>query len=519
MATPDTLRTRLLLPALCLVVTTVALMQTVVVPIVGTIRAQLEVSTTASGWLLTANLLAAAVATPVLGRLADLRGKRAILIGILCVVLAGSLLCALTESFALLVVGRVLQGASFALFPVGIAVLRDEIEPDRLVGAMGLLSGTMGVGGAVGMVLTGVTVSGDTDYRRVFWLVVLFNVVGLVLAVVVVPKRVAGAHGRIDWVGAVLLSIGLALALLALSEGGTWGWDSPATLLCGAGGLTVLAGWFVFERHVDEPLVPPRMLTHRPVFVLHLAALLVGVAMFVNFLAIAYFVQTPPAAGYGFGSTVLEATAVYMLPGALVGVVAAALAGRLVHRFTGKRVLGVSCLIGTAGFVLIAVLHDRSWHVVVSGILVSIFVSLAYAALPALLVAEVRPDETGVANSINSIARTVGSSLSSALVTTLLATLVAPSGFVKHTAYVAAFGLAAVASASAAILVFVVVRTPSRTLTELEEDEVEATGLAAEWAGVGGLAGGRTPTIGRTDLAGTPELPQRESPVVSPRCR
>ncbi|WP_072809957.1 MFS transporter [Rhodococcus zopfii] len=513
MERPGAVRTRLLLPALCLVVTTVAVMQTVVVPIVGTIRDQLDVSTTASGWLLTANLLAAAVATPVLGRLADLRGKRAVLVGILCVVLAGSLLCAVTDSFALLVAGRVLQGASFALFPVGIAVLREEMEPDRLVGAMGLLSGTMGVGGAVGMVLTGATVSGDTDYRRVFWLVVVFNIVGLVLALVVVPKRAAAAHGRIDWAGAVLLSIGLALALLALSEGGTWGWGSPATLLCAAGGLAVLAGWFAFELRVDEPLVPPRMLTHRPVLVLHLAALLVGVAMFVNFLATSYFVQTPSAAGYGFGSTVLEATAVYMLPGALVGVAAAALAGRLVHRFTAKRVLGVSCVIGTAGFVLIAVLHDRSWHIIVSGILVSIFVSLAYAALPALLVAEVRADETGVANSINSIARTVGSSLSSALVTTLLATQVTAGGFVKQTAYVAAFGLAAVAATVAAFLVFATVRTPTRTLTDAEEDEVDATALAAEWAAVGGLAGGRTATVGRADLAGTAELPKREFPV------
>ncbi len=501
------MRTRLLLPALCLIVTTVAVMQTVVVPIVGTIRDQLGVSTTASGWLLTANLLAAAVATPVLGRLADLRGKRSILIGILCVVLAGSLLCAVTDSFALLVVGRVLQGASFALFPVGIAVLREEVDHDRLIGAMGLLSGTMGVGGAIGMVLTGATVSGDTDYRRVFWLVVVFNIVGLALALVVVPKRAAAAHGRIDWAGAVLLSLGLVLALLALSEGGTWGWRSPATWLCAAGGLAVLAGWFAFERRVDEPIVPPRMLTHRPVLVLHLTALLVGVAMFVNFLATSYFVQTPPAAGYGFGSTVLEATTVYMLPGALVGVIAAALAGRLVHRFTAKWVLGGSCMIGTAGFVLIAVLHDRTWQIIVSGILVSIFVSLAYAALPALLVAEVRPDETGVANSINSIARTVGSSLSSALVTTLLATLVTTDGHVKQSAYVAAFGLAAVAATAAAILVFVTVRTPTRTLTDAEEDEVDATALAAEWAGVGGLAGGRTSAVGKADPTGAAELP------------
>ena len=129
----ETTHARILLPALCFITATIAVMQTVVVPIVGTIRDQLGVSTTAVSWVLTANLLAAAVTTPILGRLADLRGKRMVLVAILGMVLAGSLLCALTDSFALLVIGRVLQGTSFALFPVGIAVLRAEIEPARLV--------------------------------------------------------------------------------------------------------------------------------------------------------------------------------------------------------------------------------------------------------------------------------------------------------------------------------------------------------------------------------------------------
>lgn len=213
---------RLLVPVLCFIITTIAVMQTSVVPIVGTIRDQLGVSTTAAGWVLTANLLAAAVTTPLLGRLADLRGKRPVLLTVLAVVLVGSLLCAATDSFALLLLGRVLQGVSFALFPVGIAVLRAELPPQRLIGAMGLFSGTLGVGGAIGMVLTGLMVSGG-DYRRVFWLVAAFNVVALLSAFLVVPKRRRAEGGRIDWLGAALLAVGLALVLLALSEGGTWG--------------------------------------------------------------------------------------------------------------------------------------------------------------------------------------------------------------------------------------------------------------------------------------------------------
>lgn len=462
---------RFLSAALCFIVAIVAVMQTVVVPIVGTIQAQLGVSTAAVGWVLTANLLAAAVSTPILGRLADIRGKRNVLLGILVAVLIGSLLCAATESFALLIAGRILQGLSFALFPVGIAVLRDELPPRKLIGAMGLFSGTLGVGGAVGMVLTGALTTGASDYRRVFWFVVGCNIVGLVLAALVVPARARASNGRIDWVGAALLALGLSLVLLSLSQGGEWGWASPATIASGVSGIAVLVGWLFFERRIPEPLVPTAMLTRPQVLALHIIALLVGLGMFVNFLATALFVQASPDTGYGFGATVLKTTTVYMLPGAVVGVVAAAVAGRLIHRFGARGVLAASCAVGTLGFVLFAVLHDHTWQLVLWGILLGLFVSLAYATLPALIVAEVPPHETGVANSINSIARSVGSSLSSAFVTALLATMAAPSGVPRESAFIVAFAVSAAAAAVATVLALTVVRR-----TPLAQKNVPANG-------------------------------------------
>ncbi|MDV7088365.1 MFS transporter [Rhodococcus opacus] len=103
MAAGSTTAARTLLPVMCFVLMIVAVLQTLVVPIVGTIGAQLDVGPTAVGWLLTANLLAAATATPVLGRLADLRGKRPVLLGVLVVVLLGSLIGALSTSVGVLI--------------------------------------------------------------------------------------------------------------------------------------------------------------------------------------------------------------------------------------------------------------------------------------------------------------------------------------------------------------------------------------------------------------------------------
>ncbi|MFD4294556.1 MFS transporter [Rhodococcus sp. NPDC058505] len=469
----------LLLPALCLIVMTISVLQTVVVPIVGRIGIQLGEDRSAVGWVLTANLLAAAVATPILGRLADLRGKRPVLIGVLVAVLCGSLIAAVAATLPWLVLGRVLQGASFALFPIGIAVLRDELPTDRLVGGMGLLSGTLGVGGAAGMVVTGLLVHDDSDYRRVFWLASAVGAVALAAAVVAVPPRARAAAGTLDWTGAVLLAVGLILVLLALSEGGDWGWRSPPTVGCAAAGIAVLAGWFAFERRAAEPLVSPRMLTHRPVLVANITAMLVGAAMFVAFLACSVLVQTPPeAAGYGFGATIFETGVVYLLPGAVAGVIASTASGRLLHRFGARAVMITSCAVGVGGFVLIAVSHDLTVSVIVAMVAVQVFISLAYAALPAMLVAEVSRAETGVANSVNSICRTVGSSLSSALVSTLLATLtVAGTVLPREGAFVIAFGVGAGAAALALVLTVVASGPLARTSTRREGAEVRE-GLA-----------------------------------------
>ena len=131
---------RLLVGALGLVVLIVAILQTAVVPVLGAIAAQLHEPPVSVSWAVTANLLAAAAATPLIGRLADLRNKKRVLLAVLAVVFAGSLLAATTASLPLLVVGRVLQGLAFALYPVAVSIVRDELPPERLVRSIAVIS-------------------------------------------------------------------------------------------------------------------------------------------------------------------------------------------------------------------------------------------------------------------------------------------------------------------------------------------------------------------------------------------
>ncbi len=475
-----------LVPALAITVMVVALLQTVVVPVLADIGRALDASPEAVGWTVTANLLTAAVLTPLLGRIGDLRGRRPVLLGILVVVAAGSLLAALTTSLPLLILARILQGASFGLFPLAIGVLRDELPSHRLTGAMAMVSGTLGIGGGIGLVLTGLLTRNNGDYHRIFWLSLGVALFSLVLAAATVPKRRPEVTGGIDWLGAGVLGVGLALLLLPLSQGHTWGWTSPATLGCLIGSVLVFTLWVAVERRVKYPLVSLPLMTNRPFMVTNVAGLFIGVAMFVSFLAISGFVQTPSAVGYGFSASILAASSVYLLPGALSGVIAAPLGGRLVHRFGGRATLIFASALGAVGFAVMAVLHTASWHIIVGGLLVNSAVSLGYAAMPALIVAEVDPGQTGVANGVNSIARSIGSSLASALVISLLNSHLLPIGLPQESAYVAAFIIGAVGLALGAVVVAIGLPRLGDRRDQVEIDHEQATSLAGEWATVSG---------------------------------
>jgi MFS family permease len=471
-------RPRLLVAALSMVVLTVAVLQTAVVPVLGIIGSQLHASVVSVSWAVTANLLAAAAATPLIGRLADLHSKKRVLLWVLAIVLIGSLLAATTSSLALLIVARVMQGVSFALYPISVAILREELPADRLVGALAVLSGTLGFGGGTGLVVTGLLMHGAAGYHRVFWLTTGFSILVIVVVVLCVPARGHGATGSIDWLGAAGLAAGLSAMLLAITQGNSWGWLSLRTFGCAVLGILVLVGWWLWESRRKQPLVSARMLTRPAMLLTNLATVFVGMGLYFAFLGLTQFVQIPrDVAGYGFGADVLRASVVFLLPGAIAGFVTATASGRFIDRYGARRVLTLGALAGIAGFTFIAIAHSAPWQVIVAGVLMNAYISLGYGALPALVVSEVDAGETGVATSINAIARTVGSSIAAALVAVLLA--VGHTGVPKESMFVAVFVAGAV-TAGLALLLIAMSPTPTRR-SDSAEAKCDSRAMNHEW--------------------------------------
>nr|WP_221220419.1 MFS transporter [Mycolicibacterium sp. BK634] len=469
-------RPGLLVATLCVVALTVAVLQTGVVPVLGVISRQLHASPVEVSWAVTANLLAAAATTPLIGRLADLYSKKRVLLAVLAVVLAGSLLAALTSSLPLLILARVLQGASYALYPIGVSIMREELPADRLMRAMAVLSGSLGFGGGMGLVVTGLLMRGDAGYHRVFWLTTGFTVLVIIAVVVVLPTRPRSTDGTVDWAGAAGLALGLSAALLAITQGNGWGWGSPRTIGCVGTGAAVLGIWWWWERRCREPLVSTAMLSRRPILLTNLATVLVGTGLYFAFLGLTDFVEASPDSGYGFGATVLGASVMFLLPGALAGFLTAVISGRYIDRYGARAVLLVGAATGIVGFVLLAVWHDQPWQVIAAGVLANAYISLAYGALPALVVREVDADETGVATSMNAIARTIGSAIAAAIVAVLLGR--SQHGHTPESSFTIIFALGAI-TAGAAMVLIAVTRSPLRPMDS--DDVTQSRAMNHEW--------------------------------------
>ena len=208
-----------------------ALSQTLVAPALPAIQHDLDTSTTAVTFVLTAYLLSASVATPIVGRLGDMFGKERMLVFTLIAFGLGSLVAALSHSIEVLIAGRVIQGIGGAVFPLSFGIIRDEFPPHRVAAGIGLISATFGIGGGVGLVLSGVIVD-NLSYEWLFWLGVAVVIPATIATHLFVPESPIKSPSRIDWGGAALLSGGLIALLVTVSEGNSWAGARRRSSVC-----------------------------------------------------------------------------------------------------------------------------------------------------------------------------------------------------------------------------------------------------------------------------------------------
>ena len=376
-------------------------------------------------WLFSIYLLAQAVSVPIYSKVADMFGRKPVMLLGIALFLVGSILCGVAWSMPALIAFRALQGlGAGAVQPMGITIVGDIYTLEERARVQGYLASVWGISSVVGPTLGGVF-SEYISWRWIFFVnIPLCVLAGVMLMRKFHEKVVPKAH-RIDYAGATLLTVGCSLLILGLLEGGnSWGWASPVSVAIFVMGVLALLAFVLVERTAAEPVLPlwifrRRVLVGGSLVALSVGAVLLGLTSYVPTYAQVVLGASPLIAGFALATMTLGWP------------IAAAYSGRLYLRFgfrTTALIGGVIAVVGTALMMTLDA-HSSLWAV--GGYCFLIGLGLGLVASPTLIAAQssVGWTERAVVTGTNLFSRSIGSAVGVALFGAIANGVISRSGF------------------------------------------------------------------------------------------
>lgn len=380
-----------------------------------------EFATTQAGWTMTIVFLTASIAMPLVGRLADIYGKKRLLTIVLAITIAGSILSAAAPTFTLFLVGRALQGAIFSAAFLCYSLIRDVFPPNIVPFAVSVTITGTGIVVVLQPFLAGWLID-NYGVSGAFWFITALTAALAIVAVAVVPESpVRSSNTRLDFVGALLLGGSVAAVLVAVSNGPAWGWMSASTVLLILFGCALFAAWIVQANKVPDPLISIGQLK-RPALLCTVitSGLVYGVGSTSSSI-LAIMAMTPREVGvdYGFGMTASEFAVFGVVNG--LGIVIGGLIVGLFARRTGAKLHMIAAAIAVAcGVLLIGVGRGDEMLVLLGTGLAHLGVGLAGAAIPNLVIAAVPADSQVVSSSVAEVSRTLMAGVGTTLIFVML---------------------------------------------------------------------------------------------------
>jgi EmrB/QacA subfamily drug resistance transporter len=442
-----------------------AVMQTLVVPALPFFQREFDTTASWVTWIATGFLLSSSVLTPILGKLGDAYGKKRMLVISLAIFGLASLAAAAAWSLASLVFFRVIQGAGAAVFPLSFGIIRDEFPPEKIGLGVGTVSSVFGVGGGVGLVMSGVIIE-HLSWHWLFLIGAVPVLASTVLLALFVPESPVKFPAKPDYLGGAALSLALGTLLVAISEGSHWGWTSAGVLGLLAASAALFTAWAAIEHRVPEPLVDLATFARREMAATNLTTLVMGFSMFSTFILLPNFVQVPlglpPDIGgqldYGFGATPVE-VGFFFVPSSVAMMIAGPLAGSLGTRFGNVVPLRIGVGFLVLSLVLLATIHDERWTIYAWMVFMGIGLAFCFASLGSLVIEFSPPGETGVASGMNTIMRTIGAALGSQVAAAIISAHTLPGTDVPtESGFTTAFSVSAVGALVALLPTFALTR-------------------------------------------------------------
>lgn len=344
------------------------------------------------GWIQTAFLLVAAVISPTLGKIADMIGKRRVLLICVSIAAAGSFVSAVAPNFALLLVGRAMSSLLVSCMFLTYSLIRDVYPPKTIAMSIALATSGMGIVSIATPFLTGWLID-DYGWRSLFWFFTIILITTGICIKLSTRESTYRLRSKIDLIGAALLGGGIGAILVAVSFGVDWGWTSGNTLGLLVLGVLLIGLWIYSATVISEPLIDLRLLTRRSIGLTAISAGTAYGSTTVSSTILPLMCMTSGSLGLGYGFGVdAKGFALIQSPLGIAQVIGGILVGVMIGRGVTPRVLCASgaILLATGAFVVLSGMDTKS-IVLVGAIITGLGTGLAYSSIPNLQIQTVPP--------------------------------------------------------------------------------------------------------------------------------
>lgn len=400
--------------------------ETMLVPSLPSIARQYNIDAAEVSLVVSMYLVSGVALSPIVGKLGDIYGKKRILWYVLPVYLVAVGLTGFSPNFLVMVVARTIQGVGLTVFALLISLVQEEFPKEMVPRAMAIIVAMFGIGSAVGLPL-GSFVSNYFGWQYTYHTALPFVAIFVALILYYIREsRYSQPKARVDYLGAAGLGIALAMIVLGLSEGTSYGWNSLPIAGLLVLGFVILALAIIYEGRVKEPILDKKLLSIKNVMSANLITVLAGLLYFFAYQSYAYLFESP--APLGFGLSIFQ-TGLAIAPFAVANAVVAPIAGRYIPKYGVKPFFIIGSIIGIIGFLLSTFV--TSFLTVVAGIAV-VGLGVALVAMPTvnLLVLSIDRKDMGLATSMNSVFRFLGSALGAPVAGLLIAVVASSAAFV-----------------------------------------------------------------------------------------
>ncbi len=335
------------LAAVILVMFFSSLDQTVVATAMPVIIGDLQ-GFTLYAWVFTAYMMASAVTVPIYGKLSDIYGRKPFYVLGLGLFMLGSIAAGLVQTMPQLIAARTLQGlGAGAMLTMPRATVGDIFNPRERGRWMGVISSVFGIASIIGPAMGG-WITDQFSWRWIFYINLPVALIALVGIILTLPTVRTEKKPKVDWLGSLLLILGLMPALLAFTwAGSTYAWGSPVILGLFAVSLLFLALFVLAERRAEEPILAPELFKNRIFSSTALVALFISMGMFGSIAFLPLFIQGAQGLSAQSSGQILTPMMLSFIAGSILG-------GQLVTR-TGRYKLQVilAGILGVFGMFLL----------------------------------------------------------------------------------------------------------------------------------------------------------------------